>query len=72
MKLIIDRIEKDHVICEKPDKTMLELEISLFPSEIKEGDCMDYDPAYGMVVDKKMRQEREKSITERMHRLMGK
>lgn len=40
LKLIIDRFEDNFAVCEREDKTMLNLEKSKLPSNAKEGDVI--------------------------------
>ena len=63
-KLIIDRIEGNFAVCEKKDRTMLNLEISKIPEEAKEGSCICIDENgfvsldYDCAKDRKERTER--------------
>lgn len=43
MKIVIDRIEGDQVICETSERRMLTLPLSLFPHSIQEGDILRYE-----------------------------
>ncbi|MDF2880916.1 MAG: hypothetical protein K0R54_1473 [Clostridiaceae bacterium] len=40
MKLIIDRFEHNFAVCEKEDRTMLNIEKSKLPQNAKEGDVI--------------------------------
>ena len=40
MKLIVDRLEGDLVVCEKEDGTMIDLKRDTLPEEVKEGDVL--------------------------------
>lgn len=40
MKLIIDRFERDYAVCEKEDRTMVNIERSKIPPEAREGDVL--------------------------------
>lgn len=40
MRVIIDRFEGDFAVCEKPDRTMLNVNRNLLPSNVKEGDAL--------------------------------
>lgn len=40
MKVIIDRFEGDYAICEKGDRTMMEIPRILMPEDAKEGDVL--------------------------------
>lgn len=41
MKVIIDRFEGNFAICEKEDRSMIDIEISEIPFAAKEGDVLD-------------------------------
>ncbi|MBU3161543.1 DUF3006 domain-containing protein [Clostridium frigoris] len=43
MNLIIDRFEGDYVVCEKEDRTMMDIKKSKIPSVAKEGDVLIID-----------------------------
>lgn len=41
MKVIIDRFEGKFAVCEKEDRTMIDIEKSKIPQESKEGDVLN-------------------------------
>lgn len=41
MKVIIDRFEGDFAVCEKDDRTMIDIEKNKIPETAKEGDVLD-------------------------------
>lgn len=41
MYLIVDRIEGNYAVCEKEDRTMIELRLDLLPYGIKEGTVLN-------------------------------
>lgn len=43
MKLIIDRFEGDYAVCEREDKTMIDIERSKLPEGAKEGSVLLVD-----------------------------
>jgi len=43
MKVVIDRFEGDFAVCEKEDRTMLNVKRSKLPSNVKEGDALIID-----------------------------
>jgi hypothetical protein len=43
MKVIIDRFEGYYAVCEKEDRTMLDIKRIDIPSESKEGDVLSID-----------------------------
>lgn len=40
MKVIIDRFEGDYAVCEKGDRTMMEIPRIIMPEDAKEGDVL--------------------------------
>jgi len=40
MNVIIDRFEGDYAVCEKEDRTMVDISLVNVPSEAKEGDVL--------------------------------
>jgi hypothetical protein len=40
MKVTIDRFEGDFAVCEKPDRTMINIKKEKLPAEAKEGDVL--------------------------------
>ena len=40
MKVIVDRFEGNFAVCEKEDKTMIDIEKSKLPLDTKEGDVL--------------------------------
>jgi hypothetical protein len=43
MKVIIDRFEGYYAVCEKEDRTMIDINKSDLPSDAKEGDVLNVD-----------------------------
>ncbi|MBX4261167.1 DUF3006 domain-containing protein [Clostridium estertheticum] len=43
MDIIIDRFEGNYAVCEKEDKTMIDIKKSKIPSIAKEGDVLSID-----------------------------
>ena len=43
MKVTIDRFEGDYAVCEKPDRTMLNIPKGKLPAGAKEGDILVVD-----------------------------
>lgn len=65
MKLIIDRFEGDFAICEKEDKTMINIEKAKLPSNVKEGDVIVYENVK-YSIDLKETSQRKKEINKLM------
>ncbi|SHH81095.1 DUF3006 domain-containing protein [Clostridium grantii] len=61
MKLIIDRFEGKFAICEKEDKTMIDIEKEKLPVEIKEGDVI-YENKGRYIIDLKETKKRKSEI----------
>jgi hypothetical protein len=40
VRVIIDRFEGHYAVCEKEDRTMVDIKRSSLPSEVKEGDVL--------------------------------
>ena len=65
MKVIIDRFEGHFAVCEKEDKTMIDIERSKIPAEAKEGDALLVEDNK-IIIDEeetKKREERIKDLT---------
>jgi len=43
MKVTIDRFEGDYAVCEKPDRTMINIEKNRLPADAKEYDILIID-----------------------------
>lgn len=70
MKYIIDRIEKNIVVCENQDTgKMEEYNIEQFPQDIKEGDCIELIENK-FVIDVDETKKRKEKIDELMKKLM--
>ena len=70
MKYIVDRIEKNIVICENQEtKKMEEFEKTSFPKEIKEGDSVILQ-GNRFEIDKKDTKKKKKEIDDLMKKLM--
>ena len=61
MKLIVDRIEENIVICETEERQMIEIDISSFLEVPKDGDVvkMNYDGMYEILKDETENREKE-------------
>ena len=40
MKVVIDRFEGEYAVCEKDDRTMINIQKSNLPSDVEEGDVL--------------------------------
>ncbi|MGN1400824.1 MAG: DUF3006 domain-containing protein [Bacillus sp. (in: firmicutes)] len=65
MELIVDRLEGKLAVCERPDKTMINIPIEELPSGIKAGDVIS-STKKGYVIDKDTTEKRRKRIEELM------
>lgn len=63
MKVIIDRFEGNFAVCEKEDRTMIDIEKSMIPLESKEGDVLDISDNE-IIIDKVATEKRKKEIEE--------
>lgn len=62
MKVVIDRFEGFYAVCEKEDRTMIDIKISNLPSESKEGDVLIIDTNNMITIDIKETKKRRKEI----------
>ena len=61
MKVIIDRFEGLYAVCEKEDRTMMDIKRINLPSGVKEGDVLGID--YGIItIDKGETKKRRREI----------
>ena len=68
-KLIVDRMEGNHVVCEKEDRSQILIPKSALPPNIKEGACLIIDQKNNYVIDMEATKERESRIRHKMKRL---
>jgi len=67
MKLTVDRIEENYAVCEVDDsKEILNLDISIFPSDIRSGDLVEFTDG---VITLLPNSEIKERIKEKMDRL---
>lgn len=64
MKVIIDRFEGDYAICEKDDKSIIDIKKDSLPVGAKAGDVLIIKEDKTVVVDEKVTRERKKRIEE--------
>jgi hypothetical protein len=43
MQVIIDRFEGDFAVCERPDRTMMNIRRSALPTDAREGDVLEIE-----------------------------
>ncbi|MBE6067445.1 MAG: DUF3006 domain-containing protein [Clostridium lundense] len=60
MKVIIDRFEGDFAVCEKENKTMIDIPKEILPEEAKEGDVLNIN----ICIDTEETENRKKVIEE--------
>lgn len=63
MKVIIDRFEGDFAVCEREDRSMIDIEISKIPSKAKEGDVLDISDDI-ITIDLEETERRKRKIEE--------
>lgn len=68
-KLIIDRFEGDYAICERADKTKIDILRKNMPSTLKEGDCIILNEDQSITFDEEETKAREKRIKSLMDSL---
>lgn len=65
MRVVIDRFEENYAVCEKEDRTMINLERKLLPKEAKEKDILVLQNG-AIFIDSSATQERKNEIDELM------
>lgn len=63
MKVIIDRFERNMAVCEKPDRTMIDIKREDMPKNAKEGDVIIINGS-AIIIDVKETERRKKKIDE--------
>lgn len=63
MKVIIDRFEGSYAICEKEDRTMINIEKNKIPTEAKEGSVLSVTEDE-IAIDEEDTKSRKKNIEE--------
>lgn len=61
MNVIIDRFEGNYAVCEKEDRTMMNVKKSKIPGIAKEGDVLSIDNDV-IIINKEKTQERKRKI----------
>ncbi len=65
MQIIIDRFEGDFAVCERPDRTMLNIPRNKLPVGVREGDVLILE-GNSILLDPAATQERKKTAAEKM------
>jgi len=68
MKVIIDRFEGDFAVCEKSDRTMINIKKDRLPASVKEGDVLIVE-GDNIKIDPEGTAKRAKAIKELMDKL---
>jgi hypothetical protein len=68
MQVIVDRFEGDAAVCEKPDRSMINIPRSKLPAEVKEGDVLIIE-GDSILLDPSETQKRKIAIEEKFKRL---
>jgi len=63
MRVTIDRFEGLYAVCEKDDRTMMNIEKNKIPSEATEGDILDIEESF-IIINKAETLKRKKEIEE--------
>ena len=63
MKVVIDRFEGDYAVCEKEDRTMMDVLRSSIPAQSKEGDVLNMEDGV-ITIDTEETDKRRKLIEE--------
>lgn len=72
MRLTVDSIDNDIVVCEKEDREMINLNIIAFNYFPKESDVVFLDNNGKYSLDEKTTDDKKKSISERFNKLFKK
>lgn len=64
MKLYVDRIEETVAVCQTEDERTVEIQLSVLPSDLKEGNVLVYDENGNFIVDKEKEEERRLELFE--------
>ncbi len=65
---IVDRIEGVYVVCEKEDKSFVDLDKALFPDDVKTGDVV-YEEKGRFIINKEETKKRSDRIRQLMNEL---
>ena len=65
---IVDRIEGAYVVCEKEDKTFVDIEKAMFPIDVKAGDVV-YEENGRYLIDTEQTEKRSETIRKLMDSL---
>lgn len=68
MKLIIDQIEGNIVVCESEDRKMISLPMEIFPDRIREGLTVEYEGEKILILEEETK-AREQSVKERFSKM---
>lgn len=68
MKVTIDRFEGEYAVCEKPDRTVVNIKKDRLPEEVKEGDVLIIE-GDNIRVDSEETRQRKKDIKKLMNDL---
>jgi hypothetical protein len=63
MRVTIDRFEGLYAVCEKDDRTMMNIEKNKIPAEATEGDILDIEESF-IIINKAETLKRKKEIEE--------
>ena len=65
MRLIVDRFEGKFAVCEKPDRTMVNILLAKLPSDVAEGDILNVEED-NITIYKESTNDRKKQIQKLM------
>ena len=68
MKVTIDRFEGEYAVCEKPDRTMINIKKDRLPANVKEGDILTIE-GENIQIDAGETAKRKKNIEKLMNDL---
>ena len=68
MQLIVDRFEGKFAVCEKPDRTMVNIPFAKLPPDVAEGDVLSVQ-GDNIIIDIEATKERKQKIRKLMENL---
>lgn len=64
MRLIIDRFEEEYAVCEKEDRTFINIKKVNLPSNCKENDILEFDEKNKKIIKVEQKEEEKKRLEE--------
>ncbi len=68
MKVILDRFEGEYAVCEKEDRTMMDVLVKDLPAGVKEGDVLVIEEG-SIIIESSETEKRKENINKLMDKL---